>query len=148
MPYTYDYPMFSLTTDVIVYDSRDDTIALITRGGEPYKNHYALPGGYVEINEHAANAATREMEEEIGIQLNTQDLTQLHTFSCVNRDPRGRVVSIVYYVDLALTRYTMDDLKHGDDAAAIHVVQLDDVLDLDLAFDHFSIIKMFIDMYN
>ena len=134
--YEYDYPMMSATVDIIVYDSKSDTIALIKRRNEPFKDYFALPGGYIEFNETAVNAAVRELSEECNILIPSYKFKQIHTMTSPKRDPRGRVISIVYYVDLSTTDYTMDKLKAGDDAKDVQIIPYKEAILMNLAFDH------------
>ena len=92
MPHTYEYPRPALTVDCVVFglDEGELKLLLIERAGEPYKGRWALPGGFVEMNETIDAAARRELEEETG--LHDVFLEQLYTFGDVERDPRGRVV--------------------------------------------------------
>lgn len=108
-----DYERPSVTVDMMLLGLNKDysslKILLIQRGGHPYMNCWALPGGFVDINESAYQAANRELEEETG--LKNVYLEQLYTMSQPNRDPRMRVIDIAY---MALTKVT--SVKAGDDA--------------------------------
>src|SRR6476619_5564028 len=97
MPYTYTYPRAALTVDCVVFgfDGGELQVLLIRRGQEPFKDHWALPGGFVRVEETLDDAARREREEETG--LKDVFLEQLYTFGALNRDPRERVVSVAYY---------------------------------------------------
>ena len=110
--YTYDYPHPAVTTDCVVFgfDGHEMKILLVERGIEPYKGMWALPGGFIRMDETAEQCAQRELQEETGLNLSL--LKQFMTFSEVNRDPRERVISIAFY---ALARKS--DVKGGDDAA-------------------------------
>ena len=127
--YTYDYPHPAVATDCVVFgfDGHDLKILLIERGIEPFKGAWALPGGFLRMDETAEQCAIRELSEETGLNLNY--LKQLGTFSDVNRDPRERVISIAFY---ALARKT--DVQGGDDAAQAKWFGINDVPRL--AFDH------------
>ena len=95
--YTYKYPRPAVTADCVVFgiDGETAKVLLIERGNEPFKGKWALPGGFMEIGETAEECARRELYEETG--MDCTELTQLHTFSDVHRDPRERVVSIAFY---------------------------------------------------
>ena len=69
MPYTYEYPHPAVTVDAVVfgYDDADQKVLLIQRDGAPYRGRWALPGGFVNINEGLEDAVRRELEEETGI---------------------------------------------------------------------------------
>ena len=133
MRYTYEYPRAALTVDCAVFgfDGGALQVLLIRRGLEPFKNKWALPGGFVRIEETLDDAARRELEEETG--LKDVFLEQLYTFSAVKRDPRERVVSVAYY---ALVK---PGLVTGDtDAAEAKWFPVSDLPVL--AFDHADIL--------
>src|SRR6476660_8062009 len=93
--YTYDYPRPAVTVDVVIV-TREPTprVLLIKRKHDPYAGRWALPGGFVDMDEPLEDAARRELLEETGVRL--ARLEQLHTFGDPDRDPRGRTVSVVY----------------------------------------------------
>src|SRR5690349_20665449 len=95
--HTYKYPRAALTVDCVVFgfDGDDLQVLLIRRGQAPFKDKWALPGGFVRVEETLDEAALRELEEETG--LKKVFLEQLYTFGAVKRDPRARVVSVAYY---------------------------------------------------
>ena len=97
MPYTYEYPRAALTVDCVVFgfDGSALQVLLIRRAFEPFRNSWALPGGFVQLEETLDEAARRELLEETG--LSDVFLEQLYTFGSLNRDPRERVVSVAYY---------------------------------------------------
>ena len=97
MPHTYEYPRAALTVDCVVFgfDEGELKVLFIQRGLAPFKGQWALPGGFVRVNETLDNAARRELSEETG--LKNVFLEQLYTFGEVKRDPRERVVSVAYY---------------------------------------------------
>lgn len=113
--YTYEYPRPAVVIDCVVFGwtGHGLDILLIERAHDPWKGDWATPGGFVEIDETCETAAARELEEEAG--LTNIDLIQFHTFSEVNRDPRGRVISVAY---LALVDEMDVDLFAGSDAAS------------------------------
>ena len=93
-------------------------VVLVERGNEPYRGSWALPGGFVEVDEDLPEAAVRELAEETGIELSSSQLSQLGAYGKPGRDPRMRVVSIVYYA-------FVDDLADpvgGSDAASSRLV--------------------------
>src|SRR3954466_3762546 len=114
MPFTYQYPRPALTVDCVVfgYDEGQLKVLLIQRGLQPFKGQWALPGGFVRIEETVDQAARRELEEEAG--LKQVFLEQLYTFGAVDRDPRERVVSVAYY---ALVKLSEHAAKAATDAA-------------------------------
>jgi 8-oxo-dGTP diphosphatase len=96
-PFTYDHPRPSLTVDVVAFTLRDNRlqVLLIERGEEPFAGMWALPGGFVRMEESLEEAALRELQEETG--LKEAYLEQLYTFGDTDRDPRGRVVTVAYF---------------------------------------------------
>ena len=102
MKHTYEYPRAALTVDAVVFgfDEGDLKLLLIERDLEPYAGQWALPGGFVRVDDTLEEAARRELHEEAGIDITF--LEQLYTFGEVGRDPRERVVTVAYYglVDL------------------------------------------------
>lgn len=131
MAYTYKYPRPAVTVDCVIfgYDATDLKILLIERGIEPFKGRYALPGGFVRMNETTDMTAERELREETG--LDRIYLEQLYTFSELDRDPRGRVVSVAYYALINLNDYK---ITAGDDAKDADWYSINKMPDL--AFDH------------
>lgn len=134
MSYTYDYPRPAVTTDCVVFgfNGRELQVLLIERGNEPFKGSWAFPGGFMNMDETAEQCALRELQEETGLIINM--IKQLGAFSDVQRDPRGRVVSIAFY---ALVRPS--EVVGGDDASEARWFTLDDVPRL--AFDHDYILR-------
>src|SRR6185369_10986789 len=134
MTYSYQYARPALTVDCVVFglDDGELKVLLIQRGLEPFKGRWALPGGFVRVNETLDDAARRELEEEAG--LKNVFLEQLYTFGEVNRDPRERVVSVAYY---ALVKLAAHDTKAATDAADARWFPISKVPKL--AFDHTDI---------
>lgn len=137
MAYTYDYPRPALTVDCIIFglDEEGLKVLLIERGHPPFQGHWALPGGFVEINEDLESAARRELEEETGVK--NVFIEQLFTFGQPNRDPRGRVVSVAYY---ALVNLSDHPVEAASDASSAGWFKLETLPNL--AFDHDEILKM------
>lgn len=135
--FTYKYPHAALTTDSVVFgfDGRALHVLLIERGIEPYKGMWALPGGFMNMDETVEQCAARELREETGVE--NVYLEQFHVFSGVGRDPRERAVTVAF---LALVRKTDFRLIAGDDAARACWFEVDELPPL--AFDHHEIIKM------
>src|SRR5215212_5300194 len=131
MPHTYQYPRAALTVDCVVFglDHEDLKILLIKRGLEPFKGKWALPGGFVRVDETLDDAARRELEEEAG--LKNVFLEQLYTFGALHRDPRERVVSVAYY---SLVKLAAHETKAATDAADARWFPISKVPKL--AFDH------------
>ena len=136
MSYVYEYPRPALTVDIIIFlkEKEDTKILLIQRGHYPFEGLWALPGGFVDINETLEKAAKRELQEETG--LKDIELSQFYTFGDLNRDPRGRTVSVVYY---GFVKTENSTVKGGDDA---HDAKWFSLKSLPLlAFDHNIIIE-------
>ena len=133
--YTYEYPRPSVTSDCVIfgYDSQGLSVLLIERGIEPFKGCWAFPGGFMQMDEDAETCARRELEEETG--LKDVKMEQFGAFSELNRDPRGRTVTIAY---LALVRKS--GVKGADDAAQARWFPIDAVPAL--AFDHDRILRV------
>jgi len=134
MPYTYDYPRPAVTTDVLLITQNDPRkILLIQRGNHPYIGKWALPGGFVDMNEDLKAAALRELNEETGIK--GVEIEQFQTFGTVDRDPRHRTISVVYVGNVK------DEIKceGRDDATDAQWFEIDDLPEL--AFDHDKIIN-------
>lgn len=139
--YTYNFPMPSVTTDCIVINSAqsEKKILLIKRKHDPFMGKWALPGGFVEIDEDLDEGAVRELEEETG--LVNIELIQFKTYGKPGRDPRGRTISIVYY---SFLNDHEENIKAGDDALVASWFDLQSLPPL--AFDHENILKEFIDL--
>lgn len=136
MPFSYEHPRPALAVDCVVlgFDSGDLKVLLIRRGLEPFKGCWALPGGFVRMQESLDDAARRELGEETG--LKDVFLEQLYTFGEVRRDPRGRTVSVAYY---ALVKLAELRLLAATDAEAVCWFAVSRVPAL--AFDHASILQ-------
>lgn len=139
-PKDYDRP--SVTADILVFSMIDKKlhILLIKRKGHPYKDYWAIPGGFVGINESVEDAAYRELKEETNI--DNAYLEQLYTFGNPNRDPRMRVISVAY---IALVSASKMKESAGDDASEVCWFPVNDLLEqLEtediLAFDHEEIL--------
>ncbi|VAW71229.1 hypothetical protein MNBD_GAMMA10-333 [hydrothermal vent metagenome] len=135
--YQYQYPHPALTTDIVIFTIRDGQLKLllIRRGIEPYKGKWALPGGFVSLDEDLETAARRELREETGIC--DVYLEQLYTFGDIARDPRERVITVSYY---ALIASDLISLQASTDAQAVGWFSLDELPSL--AFDHHTIVEM------
>lgn len=140
--YTYAYPRPMVTVDAVVFreKARHHEVLLILRGQEPFAGHWALPGGFIDMDEDLDAAVARELAEETG--LCGLALRQLGAFGEPKRDPRGRTISVVFW-GLAPAEAAP---CAGDDAAAVRWF---DVTALPpLAFDHDTIIAQALQRLN
>ena len=106
-PYCYRHPHPAVTTDIVLFTLREDRLQLllIKRRNPPFQGGWALPGGFVDLDEDLDACAKRELEEETGIQ--NIYLEQLYTFGRHDRDPRERVISVAYYALIASDKITL-----------------------------------------
>lgn len=141
MTYTYQYPRPSVTADcVVITKDNEPKILLIQRRNEPYKDYWAFPGGFMEMDETTEQCAIRELKEETG--LIVSDIKQIGAYSKVDRDPRGRTITVAY---LAI----VDDVENvvgGDDASKAEWFSVNNLPRL--AFDHDIIMNDAIDLLN
>jgi 8-oxo-dGTP diphosphatase len=137
MTFLYEFPRAALTVDCVVFglDETDLKVMLIQRDLVPFEGKWALPGGFVRIDETLEEAARRELQEETG--LAKVFLEQLCTFGDVERDPRERVVTVAWY---ALVRLSDHRVKAATDARAAAWFGMDDLPQL--AFDHDRILAV------
>lgn len=139
MVYTSEHPIFYVTVDVVVLTIRNDALCalVVERGNEPFEGRWALPGGFVELDEGLHDAATRELEEETGLGREVTRLEQLGSYGDPDRDPRGRVVSVAW---LAVVPARAEPTA-GSDAANVAWRPVSSLLREDrLAFDHARIL--------
>ena len=131
--YIYEYPRPAVTADVAIFSPDMSEVLLIRRGNEPYKGHWALPGGFMDMDETLYQCAIRELKEETTIEADC--LWEIGAFSKVDRDPRGRTITVAYYgfADKAI------DIRALDDAAEIAWHKISELPPL--AFDHKEIIE-------
>ena len=134
--YTYEYPRPAMTADCVIFgfDGQALKILLIERGLEPYKGYWALPGGFMRMNETIDQCAMRELREETNMK--EVYIEQMHVFSNVNRDPRGRVVTVAF---IALVRPSEHKIVGGDDAS--NAMWFNAATLPPLAFDHAKIVE-------
>lgn len=165
--YTYEYPRPSVTTDCVIfgYDVKEGlSVLLIKRGEDPFKDKWAFPGGFLQMDETAETCALRELQEETGLAIYTSEFSeedyedellmeadaisdapvvssrksaffeQIGCFSTVNRDPRTRVITIAYYALVEKGK-----VQGGDDAAMASWFPVDNIPAL--AFDHDVILR-------
>jgi 8-oxo-dGTP diphosphatase len=135
MTYTYEDPRAALAVDCAVFglDESDLKVLLIQRRLTPFQHAWALPGGFVHLDETIDAAAARELREEAGVE--DLYLEQLYTFGALDRDPRERVVTVAYY---ALAKLSDHRIRAATDALGVGWFSLDDLPKL--AFDHDDIV--------
>jgi 8-oxo-dGTP diphosphatase len=136
MPYTYDYPHPAVTVDIVIFTIVDDDfkVLLIQRDIEPFEGMWALPGGFVGIDESLRRAAWRELKEETGV--HAAFLEQLGAFGHPDRDPRERVITVTYYALIPAERLR---LKAATDARQAKLFSMNELPEL--AFDHAKILR-------
>ena len=130
--YVYDWPRPMVTVDIVVFAFFRNSchLLLVKRGSEPFGGKWAIPGGFIEMNEELEDAAARELHEETG--LSNVRLRQMHTFGKCGRDPRGRQITVAF---IGIAEKGMRKVKGGDDAAEARWFDID-VMPSDMAFDH------------
>jgi 8-oxo-dGTP diphosphatase len=136
MKHCYDYPRPAVTADIIILKNNNDKqfVLLIERKHPPFEGMWALPGGFLNMDETLEEAALRELQEETGI--TGVKLKQFHTFSKVDRDPRHRTITTVFigYTDENIS------IEAGDDAAKAQWFLMEKLPPL--AFDHAEVMEM------
>ncbi len=135
MSYTYKYPHPAVTVDVAIFSIRHDAlnVLLIKRALAPFQGEWALPGGFVEIDEALEHAAARELEEETGVDAGY--LEQLYTFGRPDRDPRERVISVTYFALIPSDKLEIRAASDAEGVGWFPVATLPE-----LAFDHAEIL--------
>ena len=134
MAYTYKYPRPAVTADCIVITREaEPKVLLIQRGDEPFKGGWAFPGGFMNMDETTEQCAIRELEEETSLRVS--DVHQIGAYSKVDRDPRGRTITVAY---LAIVDEPIA-VNGQDDAAKAQWFPLSALPEL--AFDHDEIIQ-------
>lgn len=129
MPYTYKYPRPAVTADCVVITSEEEPrVLLIERGEEPFKGCWAIPGGFLNMDETTEQCAIRELEEETGLKIDKAN--QIGAYCKVDRDPRGRTISVAY---LAIVEGPLE-VSGQDDAAKAKWFPVNALPPL--AFDH------------
>lgn len=134
--FTYDYPRPMVTVDTVIFTIQGDDlkVLLVKRGVDPFKGSWAIPGGFVQLDESLEDAARRELYEET----NVRDLylEQLYTFGNPQRDPRGRVISVSYFALISSQHRELVARTDSTDVAWFNVYKLPE-----LSFDHADIIE-------
>lgn len=139
--FTYDYPRPAVTADSVVFCNGSDglSVLLIERANDPFKGCWAFPGGFMDMEENAEDCAKRELMEETGMEV--RSLEYIGTFSEVNRDPRGRTITIAYYAVVEKS-----DVIGADDASRAKWFPIDSIPSL--AFDHEEILRTALKVLN
>lgn len=132
-----DYPPFAVAVDLVIFRIFENKfqVLLVERGVEPFKNSWALPGGFVQEKESVDAAALRELAEETSVEEFNGHLEQLGTYGEVDRDERMRVVSVAYWAFVSSETL----IESGTDAKSVKFVNIEDLENL--AFDHTKIIN-------
>ena len=134
MAFVYDYPRPAVTADcVVITKETEPKVLLIQRGNEPFKGCWAFPGGFMNMDETTEQCAVRELEEETGLKV--AEIKQIGAYSKIDRDPRGRTVTVAY---LAIIDKPVA-VKGLDDAAKAQWFSLSNLPKL--AFDHEEIMR-------
>ena len=134
MEYTYKYPRHAVTADCVVMTTETTPhVLLIERGFEPFRGRWAFPGGFMNMDETAEQCAIRELKEETGLEVN--ELHQIGAYSKVDRDPRGRTITVAYLATIDAPA----EVRGQDDAAKAEWFPIDKLPPL--AFDHEDIMK-------
>ena len=128
-----NYKIPSLTADIFIFDD-DFNFILIKRKNDPYKDCWALPGGFVEYGESVETAAIREAKEETSIDVELKNL--VNVYSKPDRDPRGHTVTVAF-----TAKGNMNNMKADSDAKEIAIFSAENLDEIEIAFDHEEIIK-------
>lgn len=126
----------SITTDSVIFFNSNNQlkVLLVKRKKNPFKDQWALPGGFLEDEEPLEIGAKRELSEETGLKV--ENLKQLKAFGTPGRDPRGRTISIPFWGEVT----SQEKVEGSDDAADARWFSFDDLPEL--AFDHSEILKL------
>ena len=135
--YTYEWPRPMVTVDAVVFAvlTGRTEVLLIKRKKDPYKGQWAVPGGFVEMDEELEDAVARELAEETG--LTGVRLEQLRTFGRCGRDPRGRQISVAFMGTISKGQ---NKVRAGDDAAEAQWFNIQNLPE-NMAFDHDEMIR-------
>lgn len=136
MSYTYEFPRMAVTVDLVLFDrTQPPRVLLVRRGQEPFAGQWALPGGFVEMEERVADAARREAKEETGAEVG--EVHFIGYFDAPDRDPRHRTVTFAFWAQVDADG---QNIAAGDDAAEAAWLSVDE-LPSTFAFDHADILK-------
>lgn len=142
MAHCYEFPRPAVTVDVAAFRSgpRGPEILLVRRGKPPFEGRWALPGGFLDLDEELEDAARRELREETGLEVDR--LEQIGAFGKIGRDPRGRTITVVY----GALAPADAEVRGGDDAAAAGWFPLGALPPL--AFDHDEIVRRAVEWWG
>jgi len=139
--FQYQFARPAVTVDAVIFDMHDDDkiprVLLILRKHEPFKGMWAIPGGFLEMDEELEVGAARELYEETGLDIPHDDLQQLVAVGRRNRDPRDRIISVVYTA--VVDRFEHTEVCAGDDAEDARWFQVTELPAL--AADHLEIVR-------
>lgn len=136
MKHIYDYPRPAVSVDIILFaeEKNELFVLLIQRDKTPFECMWAFPGGFVDMDETLEQAALRELKEETRIE--GIELKQFKAYSAIDRDPRGRTISVVFTGKVSSTKIFM---KAADDARSVSWFKISEIPEL--AFDHRKILE-------
>ena len=136
--YVYEWPRPMVAADAAVFGFFGGKwkLLLVNRKRNPFKGKWCVPGGFVNLDEELGDASARELEEETG--LTDVPLEQIYTAGKVGRDPRGRVITVVF---MGITPKPQRKIRAGDDAAKARWFDIEK-LPKDLAFDHNEVVRL------
>ena len=142
--YIYEWPRPMVTVDAVVFavSATRTEVLLIERGEEPFKGRWAVPGGFVEMDEELEDAVARELAEETG--LTGVRLEQMRTFGKCGRDPRGRQITIAF---MGIATKGRDKVRAGDDAAKVKWFDIEELPE-NMAFDHDEMVRFAVEKLN
>jgi len=139
--FQYQFPRPAVTVDAVIFDMYDDDkipkVLLIKRKNEPFKGMWAIPGGFLEMDEELEVGAARELYEEAGLDIPSDELQQVVAVGRRNRDPRDRIISVVYTA--VVDRFEYTEVCAGDDAEDARWFQVTELPEL--AADHLEIVR-------
>ncbi len=138
--FQYQFPRPAVTVDAVIFDLSDEDkiplVLLIKRKNEPFKGMWAIPGGFLEMNEELDVGAARELYEETGLDIPSNKLQQVVAVGRRNRDPRDRIISVVYTAVVDRSQHTICAGDDAEDARWFQVTELQS-----LAADHLEIVR-------
>lgn len=138
MLYVYDYPRPGVSCEAVIFDLYENIpqVLLGRRKNEPFQGMWSIPGGFIKMDEELEECAARELWEETGVDISPDDLQQTFTKGKPERDPRGRIITVVYTTVIDRTEY---ELCAGDDIEEVQWFKLNDLPSL--AADHLETIR-------